>query len=153
MFSRYYIFFLSLIAFLLSGPQILTEILYFLEFMLESAFNFGEKRTKLGALRSRARRFRACAKTCYADSRRHRVTDTHKVSESTWPARVLSRRVRASGTTASRRQNEARPLHHMRHGEFSRSMARDGQSRLPVAYLTSRYLMWTECHENWRQRK
>lgn len=76
----------------------------------------------------------SCAKVCYANSRLRRgVTDTHKVSESTWPARASSRRVRASGTTASQRQNEARPLRHVRHGEFSRPVVPDGHSRLPVA--------------------
>ena len=82
----------------------------------------------------------SCTKVCYADPRRHcSITDTHEVSESTWPARASSRRVRASGTTESLRQHEARPLRHVRHGEFSRPMIPDGHSRLPA------YLQYLKC--------
>lgn len=120
----------------LYGPRILKWLKFHISALgwnfifapeLTSVFSFRKERTRLTFSR---------AKVCYVDSRRRRgVTDTHKVSESTWPARASSRRVRASGTTASPRQNEARPLRHVRHGEFSRPVVPDGHSRLPVAYL------------------
>lgn len=88
-----FLYFSRLLLFLFSGLRILSlgRNLTFPSFF---CFQFGRE---TDAVRSRAL---SCAKVCYANSRRRRgVTDTHKVSESTWPARASSRRVRASGNS------------------------------------------------------